>query len=240
MEKQQNIIETKHQNFDSKDNSDNSYDSCESVSDANYDYDITLDQENAKNLRIHLVSTTPHMQYLDSEHLKIFLESAHKTRILSIYMEAAHATKKWFDDIDRHKEDTLLNVENFGDVESDLASVLTPFQNKINELNAHIDFGMMNDLDVLFFGITPGGYWRNAYKSPKIGTIISSDDECRNVVTQHGLSTMWINSYYLDEYIGVDSITIEDDIYIDCFQHEYNMKYHIAKVVLVLDELNYH
>lgn len=148
-----------------------------------------------------------------SEYVRLRLKEAQKTELFCIYTYAVHATATWFDDCETMRPDP--------DISANLAQILNPFHKKIDQLNGEFDFGLLNNLDEFFFGLKKGGYWREAYGLPKIGSI--DTDPFQNVVVSHGICTMIMTKSTQNMY---DLIR----------QEEQNMKKHVKKFVAILDE----
>lgn len=188
-------------------------------------YDSSLDQENCDNFLDQFKkyeTDFSELNYFDTqEFVKTFLVNVHRTKLLSIYIDAVRATLQWFDDIEQQKC-----------VLPDLASVLLPYETQLKQLNGNINFVMLSSLDQLLFGVENAGYWRDSFDSPKVGMIIvppciGTD----HVVIEHGLTTM--------ELMELKESDIEKEISLQCEQRQCVMKEYVRMVVKILDELGF-
>lgn len=155
-----------------------------------------------------------------TQEFKLKFLSISQEPITDIYIRAITAVSEWFDNKKSEKTKTE-------DVLDNLTSVIIPFQTEIIALmdrkSTYFNFGKLGYLDSLFFGLRGGGFWHIAYKSPKLGEIVTEKDNSAPVelsdtcfVLAHGLATMCLayvsssdETYDITEIINDEEMSLE-------------------------------
>lgn len=162
--------------------------------------------------------------------VRSFLQKSAKTQLMDVYSKAVRTISIWIDNLEKHKEDT----------ESDLAKVLRPYQKIIGQLNKDFDFGLLRSLDDFFFGIKDATYWHHSYGSPKIGSIVTSDNKkWSQYVMEHGIATMRLEFLGTDFFSYVRIEKLKKDFKLHQKMREHEMKQYVRMITQILDEYNY-